>query len=173
MKKILLMLIPLMFVGCMSNIFTNFKRDGEILYYFDNIKNIKYIRHVDSGSYRMPFILEIVEMNNKRNIVIIYKYTGNEWLFFNEIYTVGSNNYKLVDRMNSYEKETDIKYGKVTEYYRKALGKYEIDLLEKILSSRSVLVRMYGDKNVKDFKLDKEDINAMLYIIKYFKDKEK
>lgn len=108
--------------------------------------------------------------NNQAWICVVCNYTGNEWVFWNEIiFVVDGVKYNWT----SIKPNRSVGYGDVCENYHKVFNEWQsinsedIQLLYAIANSTETIVRFKGSKQ-QDFTLPQDDKDAIKDILDFY-----
>ena len=94
-------------------------------------------------------------------------YKGSSWIFFDNGTIINSNGGKMEWNMKSYDKETDVYGGNVTETYTVSLSEDKSKELFQLLSKPGEVKLRLSGKYYQDYPIDFTYKNALLDVIKF------
>lgn len=175
MKKIFFVLLPLLFISCNSIRFNNIdeeagynepKEENPLDKFYsttDDFTGNKFTHFNNPVSY--PFTIYLGENGDRKWLRITFSYIGRDWIFFKSATLKNANGDLYNVTISYFEKETNVRYGGVSEHLDQHLSPEEADKLEDFLSVGGVVLRLAGDHYYKDSKISDEAVEAYCELI--------
>lgn len=119
-----------------------------------------YPRYADTRSYILPYI---GKNNSSTWLRLQFHYTGNNWIFFQNItIAVDGNNYYKTFGYGDVQRDNDTE---VWEWVDIAPTNADIEMLEKIANSTETIVRFQGDNYYYDLTVKDSDKTAIKQVL--------
>ena len=143
----------------------------------DKVEGITWYMHkskpkyIDTRSYIVPYIG--MRDNGTPWICIRYNYTGDDWVFWDNLTIVTDNN-KYTKSFSYYEITRDNGGGDVWEYNDEVLSvgasmdSSNIKMLKDIATSKETIIRFRGDDHVYDLYVTKEDKTIIKDVLAFY-----
>lgn len=176
MKKILLFLIPVLFIGCASmgdfsanaNFGESYKaaENSNIKSEYDKYRNITFYDSKNSKGID-PIRLYIGQKEDNKFLRCYIHYSGKDWIFFDKIYLINKENKRFITDVYFYNKNTDVRDGHVYESIDFVIKNDEIEDFLELLNGTSISIRLSGNRN-KEYKIKERNVKAMKEIIDFY-----
>lgn len=176
MKKILLFLIPVLFIGCASmgdfSANANFGESYKAAEYsnikseYDKYRNITFYYTKRSKSFD-PIHLYIGKDEYNKYLRCKVYYSGKDWIFFDKIYLINKENKRFITDVYFYNKNTDVRDGHVYESIDFVIKNDEIEDFLELLNGTSISMKLSGTRS-KEYKIKERNVKAMKEIIDFY-----
>lgn len=116
-----------------------------------------------------PISLYIGKRDTQKDLHVVFKYDGKDWIFFDNAILVNAEGQKIEFEFNSWDRKEDIGYNAdVSEKFDEVLQEKKILELRTLLNGTGVKLRLAGKHDAMDYSLDKEYQEAIKDVIKKY-----
>jgi len=135
----------------------------------DTVKNTKYYRDSSSPKYANQNGFDIYAGGTKGSTPSLFweiQYEGSDWLFIKSyFFNVDGFTYELTPDYGVIKTDNDTN---VWEWYNEAITSEQVDLIQRIINSKSAVMRLNGTQYYKDVKITATQKAALQHVLTVF-----
>ena len=135
----------------------------------DTVKNTKYYQDVTSPQYVNQNGFSIYAggtAGSTPNLFLEIQYEGSDWLFIKSyFFNVDGFTYELTPDYGVIKTDNDTN---VWEWYNESITTDQLDLIQKIINSKSAVMRLNGTQYYKDVKITAMQKAALQHVLTVF-----
>ncbi len=135
----------------------------------DKVKNTKYYRDLSSPNYVNQNGFDIYAggtAGTTPNLYLEIQYEGSDWLFIKSyFFNVDGFTYELTPDYGVIKTDNDTN---VWEWYNEPIDTDQIDLIQKIIKSKSAVMRLNGSQYYKDVTITATQKAALQHVLTVF-----